>query len=207
MNSIEISDEANKILENYLAELKLNLKNLPVSEMQETINEIHSDILSVLLEQKAENPTNEIQFLLLILDKLGKPFEVADEILSKKLTSFQQQYPRRHLIFASKASLGALIVSVTSLLSLILYFFGFLNLAMALLKPFIPERIGLFIANQSFHSYGILLKSSLVGTGTIRTLATSELFGYWIIPIGIILGGVLIFSANFLIIKTRKILY
>ncbi len=206
MKSIEISDEANKILENYLAELKLKLKNLPVSERQETLNEIHSDILSELQEQIAENPSNEIKFLLSILDKLGKPFEVADEILSRKLTSFQKQYPRRLLTFTSKALLGALVVSFTSLFSLILYFFGILNLAMALLKPFIPERIGLFIVNQSFHSYGILLKSSLAGTGTTRIQATSELLGYWIIPIGIILGGVLIFSANFLIIKTRKIL-
>ncbi len=206
MNSIEISDEANKILKNYLAELKSKLKYLPVPERQETLDELHSDILSELQEQKAENPSMEIKFLLSILEKLGKPFEVVDEILSKKLTSFQKHYPRRLLTFTCKALLGAVIVSFTSFLSLILYFYGFLNLAMAILKPFIPERIGLFIANQSFHSYGILLKSSMAGTGTTRIQATSELFGYWIIPIGIILGGVLIFSANFLIIKTRKIL-
>ena len=203
---MDISDDASRILENYLKDLKSKLKNLPKSEKQETLDEMHSDILSELKELTAENPSSEIKFLFSILDKLGTPLEVADEILSKKLVSFSKQYPQRFLIFTLKTLIRTSALLLLSFVSIYLYFIGLLSFVMAALKPFLNIEMGLFTSNNSFHSYGIHLNSYLIGTGTTKITSTSEILGYWVIPLGILLGPILIYLANFIIIKTRKIL-
>jgi len=87
MKEKNLSSNAAKILEDYFDRLKSKLKNLPGSERQEILNEIRSDILTEL-DLKKVDETTDTEILLSILKKLGRPEEVANEILSKKLIFF-----------------------------------------------------------------------------------------------------------------------
>ena len=200
------SKEVEKILDDYFEQLKSKIKILPRPERQEILDEIQSDILAELRQETKEDGESQIKFLFSILEKLGKPEEVAHEILSKRVVSFQGNFLKRFFIFTGRNLLEALAGLMISFLSLILYFIGLLNLAMAGLKVFMPEKIGLFISEKGFCGYGFKLGSFDIAVGSITGVRGHETLGFWIIPIGILAGLILIFCTNFLNIKARKIL-
>lgn len=200
------SKEVEKILDDYFEQLKSEIKMLPRLERQEILDEIQSDILAELRQERKEDSESQIKFLFSILEKLGKPEEVADEILSKRVVSFQGNFLKRFFILTGRNLLEALAGLIVSFLSLILYFIGLLNLAMAGLKVFMPEKIGLFMSEKGFCGYGFKLGSFDIAVGSITGVRGHEILGYWVIPIGILAGLILIFCTNFLNIKARKIL-
>jgi hypothetical protein len=61
---------------------------------------------------------------------------------------------------------------------LVVFWMGF----MALLKPFFPKNVGLLIFKDGGASFGVIMDSSEI---------KMDVFGYWIIPIGIFLSVVL----------------
>jgi uncharacterized membrane protein len=205
MKEINLSTDAVKILEDYFDRLKSKLKNLPRSERQEILNEIRSDILTEL-DIKKEEKITDVDILFSILKKLGRPEEVADEILSKKLISFRGNFLKRFFIFTGRNLIGALARFMLSILLLLFYFFGFLNIAMAFLKVFIPDKIGLFILKGEFAGYGFKFGSFDIGIGTRTNICAEEILGFWIIPLGIFVGFFLIIAINYLDLKTRKVL-
>ena len=200
------SKEVEKILDDYFEQLKSEIKMLPRLERQEILDEIQSDILAELRQERKEDHETQIKLLFSILDKLCKPEEVAEEILSKRVVSFQGNFLKRYFIFTGRNLLEALAGFLITIFFLILYFAGLLNLAMASLKVFMPEKIGLFISEKGFCGYGFKLGSFDFAIGSITSVRGHEILGYWIVPLGISAGLILIFCTNFLNIKARKIL-
>jgi uncharacterized membrane protein len=198
------SKETGKILDNYLDRLKSKIKILPRSERQEILNEIRSDILAELHLEKEKDTDTQIGLLFSILEKLGKPEEVANEILSKKLISFRGNFFKRFFVFTGRSLLKALAGFFISFMSLILYFVGLLNFAMGFLKVFMPDKIGLFISDKGFSGYGFKMGSYDVAIGSITHLKGEEILGYWIIPLGMIVGLLTVAATNYLIIKQEN---
>jgi len=198
-----ISKDAHKILEDYLSRLKTKLKTLPKSDRQEILKEIQSDIFTEIEIEKRERGRSETEILFFILENLGKPEEVSAEILSKRLISFRGNFIRRYTILTIRNFYIAFIGFISSSLAFIIYFFGFLFLAMACFEPFFPKNIGLFNSEKGFGGFGIILKGTFIGIDGYNPRG-EEILGFWIIPIGIFLGFMLIFLANVIQIKSKK---
>jgi len=204
MNEEIYASDINKILNDYFGRLKAKIKILPNSEQQDILNEIRSDIQTELFHKEIDNPQQKIELLYAILERLGNPEEVANEILSKRIISFRGNFIKRFFVFSSQGVLRSLLGIIISFLSLVLYYLGFLNLAMAGLKGFIPEKTGLFISEKGFAGYGFKFGSYDIAFLSTTSIRGDEILGYWIIPLGILAGILILAAANYLFLTARR---
>ena len=199
------ASDINKILNDYFGRLRAKIKILPNSEQQDILNEIRSDIQTELFHKKIDNPQQRIELLYSILERLGKPEEVANEILSKRIISFKGNFIKRFFVFSGQGILRSLVGIIISSLCIILYFLGILNLAMAGLKGFMPDKTGLFISENGFAGYGFKMGSYDIAFLSTTSIRGDEILGYWIIPLGILAGILILAAANYLFLTARRI--
>lgn len=199
-----ISAKINRIIEDYLSRLYLKLKTIPKSERQEIIKEIQSDILTEVEIKKREGTHEETEILFCILENLGKPEDVAAEILSKRLISFRGNFVKRFISFTIRNYFTAFLGFLSSIFTFCLYFFGFLFVAMACAKPFFPSKVGLFGSKNGFGGFGIIIKKMLIGIDGYNPRG-EEILGFWVIPFGLFSGLLLLFLANIILLRLRKL--
>jgi uncharacterized membrane protein len=157
----------------YSLRLRVALRGLPDSEVEEILREIRGHILE---RQEGEGDSER---LLKILRELGSPEDIGALYRTEALVARARTTFSPALIFGSAARVAT--KSLIGFLSLLLGLFGYVAAAGFLwcagTKPFLPDRIGLWRSQYRF-SMGIIPPSE----------HAQELLGWWIIPVGLILG-------------------
>lgn len=165
-------------IDSYLMSLRRCLGELPPEEVNEILREIRGHIL-----ERAEaggELTNEK--LVSILRALGRPEDIAplyhaDAMVARARTSFSPVLILKTVMrwaMMSVAGFG------TFLLGLIGYALALGFLTAAIMKPIFPDSVGLWAVN------GVVL-------GVLSSPPEGpELLGWWIIPVGLVLGASLL---------------
>lgn len=174
--------EAHDRVEGYLNEVRKGLRGLREEQLTEIIAELRSHIL----ERAAGGGDLTAEGVNAALRALGSPAELAreyatDEVLARAEIS---RTPLRLLdsLFGwatmSLAGFAVLIVTVIG------YFFGFVFVTVAVLKPFHPATAGLWSLSDRPGDTELSLR---MGFGTIP-VSGHEVLGWWIVPLGLVVG-------------------
>jgi hypothetical protein len=172
MNSVRNCQE---IIEAYLDRVKAGLRNLPHSEVLDILAELRSHIMDRCGGQNGLDEAN----VQATLRKLGPPAELA-VLYSRETMMARAEVSRSPLLIVStlfRLAMRSVWASITFLLCTCGYLLLLPCLLGAMLKPFYPDRDGLWW-NSETHSFAV----GLIWPGT----ADRELMGWWIIPLGLL---------------------
>ncbi|MGD0648973.1 MAG: DUF1700 domain-containing protein [Acidobacteriaceae bacterium] len=162
--------------EAYLADLRTQLAPITLAEREEILREIAAHI-----RDSVETGT-PIQT---VLARLGTPAQLAAEYRDGQLirTASRSVSP----VTLLRATLRLATKSVTGIIVFFFAFFGYITggamVIGGVLKPFLPNRIGLFTTSAT--------KEAWKQTGIITNDVHGEMFGWWGVPIALV-GGVII---------------
>jgi hypothetical protein len=179
--------EAQRKIDAYIARLRKHLRGIDEQELREILEELRGHILeksSVSGEQPTAVAVDRT------LTSLGTPELLAGEYLTDNLLAQAEvsRSPLRLLqILFRWASLSAAGFFVF-LGSIVGYFFGAALILCALLKPLHPQTSGLWKIPAGPEGSAISLR---LGFGSPPSGA-SDLLGWWIIPIGLVVGCALV---------------
>ncbi|MGC8520076.1 MAG: HAAS signaling domain-containing protein, partial [Steroidobacteraceae bacterium] len=175
MNSKEVPTRAR--IEAYLARLRSALGRIPPQEADDNLREIHGHIV-----ERAEAARGaEADAIERILEEMGRPEDIGSLYRTEALVARAQATFSPFLIvratvrWATKTALGF----IALMLGIIGYGLGLALIGCAVLKPFFPNYIGLWV-NQ----HGAQLATyRFPGQGP-------DLLGWWVIPIYLVLGAI-----------------
>jgi hypothetical protein len=173
-----MSNDAGKAhLETYLAQVHRHLGGLPDAEARETLAELRSHVLdkvagdlSVISVERA-------------ITELGPPREVARLNVTERVVAELEtnRSPLRVLRGAARLAGLSLYGLFAFLVSLLGYGIAAGFLITAVLKPFIPTRAGMWRIPDTKDAFSFSI-------GATDNPQGQELLGWWIIPIGIVVG-------------------
>jgi hypothetical protein len=169
-------DAAMAHLETYLVQVRRNLKGLSQSETQEVLLELRSHVLD-RVEGQMTPATVEAA-----LAALGNPRDVARANVTERVAAILETDRSFFGVLAAVVRLAGLSLAgfVLFLVSLIGYGMALSLLVVAVVKPFMPSRVGFWHQAGDAYSLGIL--------GDASKAQGHELWGWWIIPIGLVAG-------------------
>jgi uncharacterized membrane protein len=179
------SSEATQSIAAYLAALRSHLAPITLSEREEILREIAAHIRDSF---EAGTPIDTV------LARLGPPAELAAEYRDGQLI----RAARRSVspVTLLRATLRLATKSVTGIIVFFFAFFGYITggamVIGGVLKPFLPDRIGLFTTSAT--------RDAWKQTGIISNDVRNETFGWWGIPIALI-GGVIVLILTTLAIR------
>lgn len=166
------NQQAERIYKDYIGRVKHSIKTLNSVNQNETLLEINSHIYEAL----QPSPTNEIDNLLDVLQKLGNPEHFLKELVAEKKL---QEAARS---FNPLRILKALILNFGNGFSYIVFFILYVLLAgfifMVYSKIVNPEQTGFFYTDAT---------SWLLGISQNSNEHEKELLGNWFIPVIILL--------------------
>ena len=190
------SAEDQKTVAAYLAALRRQLRDLLEEDVKDIVEEIRAHILD---KTSAESSTDSVSST---LAALGTPEELAEryrteELLKRAQLSRSPAFILRSLLRWITLSLVGLLVFLISVAG---YCTGGFLFLIATLKLIWPRGTGLLKTVSQDGSWGLGLSfSNQPGTG-------HDLLGWWLLPIGFILGTGLIFlTFRFGLWSIRKI--
>ena len=168
----------------YLRRLRAGLAPLPESEREEIVRETAAHLLDRLeVDGATASPGGA-------LGELGEPeayaarfvsnYHISSALASGSPIALASQVLRL-LGTSAWAFCGGTVV-------LIFYAFAFAMLAVAVAKPIVPSQAGLFLGPGGEFSLGIIDPASRVGA--------REVLGYWLIPLALIAGVLLLLLAK-----------
>ena len=180
------ADAARRRLDMYLGEVRGVLRGLDPAEVREILDELKSHVLDRVGGEAGLTDT-AVQAA---LTGLGPPRILGGDYLGRSVaaTVEKSRSPWRVLAAAyrlTRLSAGAFALFIVSLLG---YAIGAGLIVTALLKPFMPNRTGMWVSGK-----GADLDISLGVVGRPHAPHT-EVLGWWIIPIGLVLGAVLLLT-------------
>jgi len=185
-----------KIWDQYFRRVNRCSKTLDKDQQKELQLEIQDHLYESF---KQETGDSEAVRLLNAIDKIGDPEEyikpmVADRLLSSASRTLNPKTILKGLYYNIFEGIKHLFVSL-------FYVMGYLTAitfgSLAILKIFFPKNVGFFIYRSGGHAFGVIGDPINVRT---------EILGYWIIPIGIVLSLLLYFSLtrSLRVLKTSK---
>ncbi len=156
----------------YLKRLQRALGEIDAGEREEILSDIQA-----LVRERVEGCGESME---VALSRLGPPEALADAYRVEGLLSqaAHGSSPLGLIRAASRWAVGGLMGFITAAVVFCGYVFGFAFMAVAIAKPFLPSRTGFWIDPDSV-LYGIE-----VGPRSMD----SEVLGYWIIPVSILLA-------------------
>ncbi len=181
----------------YLTRLRRALVDVAPEEIAEIVREIHGHILE---RAEATQPLNEAA-LTRILGALGNPEDIGSLYQSRAMVARARASTSPLLILMTtvrwaRKSLGGL---VAFFLAVFGYTMGIAWLMGAILKWFHPDRVGLWVGPQIWNlSLGAL---------TVAERAREhvhEVLGWWLIPIGIIVGPLILILTTLILRWTLR---
>ena len=185
---MRLTEPSEARIRGYLFVLKRSLPGwLPAATAGDALREVESHIRD--RAEQVEALPDERAALEDILDHLGAPSRVAAAYATEMAVDEALASGR---ILAIARALGRIAVSAVvgffTFLALFLgYGMGLSFLLMAVLKPISPENVGLIRVNGRFRSLGI--DFGLPPGATVEG-------GYWIIPVCVVLGGLLLWVTH-----------
>jgi hypothetical protein len=168
-------------VEDYLARVRKGLAGLSAKAASEIVEELRSHIL----EKAAPNGDATPGAVEDVLAALGKPEELAaqymaDDLLERAASNGSPRLFLRGLLLWASLSAGGIFVLIGCVVG---YFLGGAFMLCAILKPLHPQSAGLWQLPDEAHSYSLRL-----GFGSVPVGGT-ELLGWWMVPVGLLLGG------------------
>ena len=149
---------------------------------------LRGDLETHVLDSMAQEPdeTSQIARLELALARLGRPIDylrpaIADELIHRGSLTFRPAVLAAGLYHALKAGSKRTITAMAFGLG---YLMLAIFMAMALLKPFWGQNVGLFRYPDGGVSVGVVA----------RTAGTHELLGWSVIPLALAMAAVLYFG-------------
>lgn len=164
-------------VEAYLARLRKSLAGLPADDIEEVVREIGGHIA----ERAANSDSGESKMPIeQVLHELGTPEHIGslyrtDALVAHARASFSPALIIRTTIrWATTTAVGfaAFMVGVAG------YATGLAFIVCAILKPFMPDQVGLWIGPSGF----------VLGF-TTSSPHNTELLGWWLIPTGFAMGA------------------
>lgn len=190
-----IAQAAAQRIESYLNEVRAGLRGIPSAQAVEIVQELRSHILDRAL---TGGDVTEAA-VAAALERLGRPKEVAamyvaENIVTRAETSFSPWLVLKGLFRWAGISTAGVFVFFGALTGYVLALSFTLS---ALMKPFAPERVGLWVREDDY---------SLVVLGmTDAPHSATELLGWWIIPVGLMVGiGLFLLTSQFSLWSLRK---
>jgi hypothetical protein len=177
---------AREEIEIYLGKVRARLRGLRNDE----VNDIIAELRSHILEKSTVNGELGVRDVETALEGLGGPEDLAGEYVTDVALARVEVSRSPIQVLASLFRWGSLSVAgfIVLISSLLGYFLGGALILCALLKPIHPQSAGLW----SFHdSSGDLELSLRLGFGSAPA-GGHDVFGWWIVPVGLVAGFALL---------------
>jgi HAAS domain-containing protein len=187
---------ARQAMEEYLKVLRRSLRGLPEEDAGEIVEELRSH----LLDSGSDAGGLREELVRAALERLGPPRELAAQYVLESLARKAARSRSPFLILESCFRWAE--VSVRGFLTLLLAVTGYgLSVPFvlaALLKPFRPDRVGLWKLAEAPSTYSLRMGFGASPAGT-------ELLGWWLVPLGLVAGtGLLILTTWFGLWSLRR---
>jgi HAAS domain-containing protein len=171
-----MTSNESRTMEAYLERLGGALRGVDESEVHEIVEELRSHILEKATDSDVDAA----------LAALGNPEELAsryltDSLLARAEVSRSPVRLLRNLFRWASLSLAGSFVLLGSVVG---YFIGGVFILVALCKPFHSQNAGLWTYRDSAGDLGISVR---LGYGNAPGVGT-ELLGWWIVPVGLLVG-------------------
>jgi hypothetical protein len=167
-------------LERYLQTVKVHLQSLSPEDSLEIIRELRSHILDRIEGDLSDATVSAT------LTRLGDPREIARINLRMRVAAVAVARPTMSTGARTLSRRAALVGKgcLIFILSLIGYVFAGCWLATAIVKPFAPDRVGLWVLPDPTGDLSLSLGRHGAGA------AGHDILGWWIIPIGLAVGAI-----------------
>jgi hypothetical protein len=176
----------------YLARLQARLRGINEQDVREIVEELRSHILDKA-SLGGEVSAGAVDAT---LAALGSPEELASEYMTDNLLARAEVSRSPVRILASLFRWASLSIAgfFAFMASLVGYFLGVSCILCALLKPVHPQTTGLWILPAGSDDFMISLR---LGLGSAPP-GGRELLGWWIVPIGLVVGcGLVMLTTRF----------
>jgi hypothetical protein len=185
-------------IDTYLKRLRSALRALPGEQADDIVREIRSH----LVESVTRDGGADSELVTEAIARLGDPATLANAYVMDQLALRAEETRSPILLlrlvgaWATRSCAGV----VALLLAVLGYSIALVGLGCALLKPFTPERIGLWIERVPPDDWSIQL-----GRVSGPPANAHEVLGWYIIPLGLIVGaGAFTATTRYLLGKVRK---
>ena len=181
-------------IESYLTRLRASLRGLPAEQVEDIAREIHSHLI--------ESAGTDRERLTEALARLGDPatlgsaYRMDDRALRAQSSRSPILLLRLVMRWATRSleGLGALVVAFLG------YGTALIALGCALVKPFMPDRVGLWVQKVPPDDWSFQL-----GRVATAPIDAREVLGWYIVPLGILVGAIaLTATSRYLLAKVRK---
>jgi hypothetical protein len=182
-----VSGEAEQKIEAYLARLRKHLRGIDEKELHEILEELRGHILDRSTVSGEEPSADAMDRT---LAALGTPERLAGEYLADNLLAQadMSRSPLRVLQILFRWASLSVAGFFVFLGSIVGYFLGAALILCALLKPVHPQTAGLWRIPAGADGSAFSLR---LGFGSAPPGA-SDVLGWWIIPIGLVVGWALV---------------
>ena len=184
---MEFDQKIQTRIDTYLMNLRRCLRELPAEEVNDILREIRSHILD---RAEASGELTD-ERMVEILKALGRPEDIgplyeSEAMITRARASFSPSLILRTTMRWAMRSLLGLFVFIAGLFG---YGLAAGFLLSAILKPFMPHEVGMWLFDGGF----------VIGTVGASRPDARELLGWWLIPVGIVVGALaLIATTRFL---------
>jgi hypothetical protein len=190
-----LTDTGQSRIRGYLFVLERSLRTfLPPATVADAVREVDTHILD-RLEQMPPNP-DERATIERVLAELGPPLRVAQAYsmeltVDEAITTGRPGAIARGLWYIAASTVAGFLASISLFSG---YAIGAAFLAIAILKPIFPQNVGFAYSHGTLTSFG-----AEFGFDPAKDIRG----GYWIIPLSLIVGGVILIITHRL---TRQLL-
>jgi uncharacterized membrane protein len=186
--------DAQKKIEAYLNTLRQRLRGLNDEDAREIIEELRSHIMD---KSALDGPVTTAS-IDAALTSLGDPEDLAsqyttDNLLARAEVSRSPLRILKSLFHWASLSIAGFFVLLGSCLG---YFFGVVLMLVAALKLIHPHTAGLWIVPNNGGDFEFSFR---LGFGSVPA-GGKDLLGWWIVPIGWIVGGALVMLTTYIAI-------
>jgi uncharacterized membrane protein len=166
-------DAAMAHLETYLAQVRRNLKGLSEAEIREVLLELRAHVLDRVEGHLTPNTVETA------LAALGSPRDVARANVTERVAAVMEKDRGFFAVLAAVVRLAGLSLGgfILFMVSLVGYSIAGAFLFVAVWKPVDPAHVGMW--STGFGNFTL---------GTLDHPTSPELLGWWIIPVGLIVG-------------------
>jgi hypothetical protein len=182
--------DAQKKMEAYFGRLRGRLRGMNDGEAREIVEELRSHIV----DRTSEGGALTASGVDAALAALGSPEELANEYMTDSLLARAEASRSPVRILGSLFHWASLSIAgfFVLLASIVGYFLGGAFILCALLKPFHAQSAGLWVLPDGADdvTYSLRLGFSSVPVGG------REVLGWWIVPLGLLVGGALVMSTT-----------
>ena len=189
----ELTSEAQQRIDAYLAKLRERLPGIDEQDIGEIVEELRSHILD---KTSASEEGVTVGGVEATLAALGTPEQLAGEYLRDNLLA-RAEVSRSPvqildiLFRCASLSIAGFFVFIASIVG---YFLGTAFVLCALLKPVHPRTAGLWIIPAGTEDSSLSLR---LGFGSAPSNGR-EVLGWWIVPLGLVLGcGLIMLTTRF----------